>query len=131
MVKGDGYNRAVTATKNVYFGATWIINLHVWDSRRTPQQRQIGQFDLRPVLWPDGHPAPLPWRLCARAVGSTLDFKVWRLNAEAEPAWGDTSHGGSATVPAKWVKAGKPGAYVGHIPPGGSTTFAGLTTAAL
>jgi hypothetical protein len=131
IVKGDGYTRAVTVSKNIYFGATWIINLHVWDSRKNPAFRQIGQFDLSQTLRPNGTPAPLPWRLCARALGSTLEFKVWRLGVEPEPAWDDVNHGGKATIPAKWVEPGKAGLYVGHIPAGGSATYSHVAMTAL
>jgi hypothetical protein len=131
IIRRSSYTRAVTVTKNIYYGATWIINLHVWDSRENPAGRAIGAFDMSDELWPDGEPAPLPWRLCARAVGSTLEFKIWRPNDEPEPAWGDRAHGGAAAVPAGWVQVGKTGLYAGHIPPDGSATFADVTTAAL
>jgi len=131
IVEGDGFTRAVTVTKNIYFGATWIINLHVWDSRESPAYSQVGQFDLSDELAPSGERAPFPWRLCARVVGSTLEFKIWRPNDERKPAWGDSSHGGSATVPAGWVQPGEAGLFVGHIPPGGAASFDRIKTFAM
>ena len=41
-VQRDGAVRAVTVTKNVWVGATWIFNVHVWNSRWKRAFRQIG-----------------------------------------------------------------------------------------
>jgi len=39
-------------TKNIYFAANWIFNVHVWDTSAPPVGTQIGQFDLSSVFNP-------------------------------------------------------------------------------
>jgi hypothetical protein len=62
---------------------------------------------------------PYPWRSCARVVGSTVSLKVWPTTVP-EPAWNDPNYGYSVQLPAGWGDAGRPGSYIGHLPPGGS-----------
>lgn len=116
----DDWVRAITVTKNIYYGATWIFNFHTWDNTRTRAFDQFGATTLDAMKGQS-----LPWRFCARVLGSKLEFKVWPL-AETEPPWGTTSHGGSATVPAGWSDPGRAGWYIGHLEPGGSASFAEL-----
>ena len=120
-----GRTRAITVTKNVFAGATWIFNVHVWDTGALPQFTQVGSVDLGAVLSRDGWPLPLPWRLCARTDGATVELKAWRVG-EGEPAWGDRRHSGAVRVDPQWVYAGEGGWYVGHVPPGGTVELAGL-----
>ncbi len=125
----DGTFRAVTVTKNVWFGGVWYLNVHAWDTGQQPPFQLIRTIDMSGVLRPGGVVAPLPWRVCARARGSELDVKAW-LPTEAEPSWGDSTHGGSATLPGDQVASGMAGWYTGHIPPGGSELFTDFTSSA-
>jgi hypothetical protein len=119
--------RAVTVTKNIWLGATWIFNFHVWDSTQSPPFTQIGQTDLSATLVHAGITTPLPWHFCARVIGDQLEFRVWTA-ADLEPAWGDPTHGGSATVPAGWLNPGRAGWFVGHLQPGNTAVFTDLAT---
>ena len=107
--------RALTVTQNVWVNP-FAFNLHAWDTGRpgAPQQT-LAQLDMRATFF--AALPPLPWRLCARAVGATFAFKVWSA-AEAEPAWGDPGHGGSAVVPPDLRGPGRSGWYAGHLGPG-------------
>jgi outer membrane protein assembly factor BamB len=117
---------AITVTKNVFFGANWKFNVHVWDTSRSPAAIQIGAFDLGPVFAPDEiHVEPLPWKLCAQVVGSTVSFVVWPAS-EPRPAWGDPTHGGSVTLPAGYAEPGEVGWYIGHLEPDHRAEFTGL-----
>lgn len=115
-----------TVTKNIWFGATWIFNVHWWDG--TPTLHAAGSFDLGSVFrLPDGTPRPFPWTLCARIVGSQLDVKAWP-SASPEPAWGDARFGGTRSLSAYPDARGVAGWYVAHLPPGGSAQFTDLRT---
>ena len=117
---------AITVTKNVFFGANWKFNVHVWDTSTSPAAIQIGAFDFAPVFAPDEiHVAPLPWKLCAQVVGSTVSFIVWRAT-EPRPAWGDATHGGAVTLPAGYGKPGEVGWYIGHLEPDDRAAFTDL-----
>lgn len=116
----DGWVRAITVTKNIYYGANWIFNFHTWDNSRVIPYSQFGSTTLEGMKG-----RPLPWRFCARVLGSRVEFKVWPL-AEAEPPWGTTSRGGSATLPAGWSDPGRAGWYIGHLEPSGSARFEDL-----
>jgi hypothetical protein len=124
-----GRTRAITVTKNIFAGATWIFNVHVWDTGVFPPLAQVGSVDLGAVLSRDTWPLPLPWRLCARTDGAVVELKAWRPG-EGEPGWSDRRHSGVVRVDPQWVYAGKAGWYVGHVPPGGTVEFAGLGAAA-
>ena len=122
-----GGMRALTVTKNVVVYTFWIFNVHVWTPGAT-MGREIASFDLGPVFRSGervGVPRPLPWRMCARTRAGRVEFKVWRLT-EDEPAWGDTTHGGSVAIPADAPVAGAAGWYIGHLWPGVSATFTDL-----
>jgi len=118
--------RAVTVTKNVWASAFWVWNAHYWDG---PTFVQFAQFDMVSVMFaPDGAYRPLTWRICTRTVGSMLTFKIW-FPPEPEPAWTDPARARSATVPAGWTVRGQVGLYVGHLLPGQSLTYTGVTVA--
>jgi len=123
-----GRTRAITVTKNVFVGATWIFNVHVADTGSWTPLTQVGSVDLGAVLSRNGWPLPLPWRLCARSSGGVVQLKAWRAG-EAEPDWSDRRHGGTVRVDPQWVYPGRAGWYVGHLPPGGSVELAGLGVA--
>ncbi len=123
----DHQVHAVTVTKNIWLGAVWIFNAHVWDG---PQLSTIGGVNLQSVFDPSGDPAmplPLPWNICARTTGNTLSFIAWP-SAEPQPAWGDTTHGGSWTLPTGWSYKGYSGSYVGHLRPGDRALYTNLKT---
>lgn len=117
----DGH--AITVTKNVWAGAQWIFNLHVWAAG---VGTMFGQFDLGAVFNRAGTLSPLPWHLCARALRGVFSFKAWP-DYEREPSWSDATHGGSALIPTGWETPGRAGWYVGHLPPGGQATYSALT----
>lgn len=122
----SGEPTAVTVTKNVYAGAQWRFNVHVW--RGTGLGRQIAEFDLRSVfedLGPGRAVRPLPWRMCVRTRGDRLDLLVWPLDAAA-PRWGDPRHGGTLRLPASVAPRGATGWYAGHLGPDTSVTYTDL-----
>ena len=128
---GDDDVRAITVTKNVAFGYFWVFYVHVMDSSLEQPYTLIGQFSLDDVFLRMGEPfnvPPYPWRMCARVTGDVVSFKVWPLT-DPEPAWGDPAYGGSATLPAGWEGAGRPGWYIGHLLPGEAVGFTDMTTA--
>jgi hypothetical protein len=120
--------RAVTVTKNVFYGATWIFNFHVWDTAQSPAFTPVGATNLAATLVHAGVVTPLPWRFCARVIGAKLEFKVWPAAEPLEPAWGDPAHGGSVILPAGWARPGKAGWFVGHIQPNNLAVFTDLAT---
>ena len=123
----NGSTRAITVTKNIVFGATWIFNVHTWDTAATPAFQPAGSISLKSELWPNDVEAPLPWHVCVRTVGTTLDLKAWRAD-EPEPAWGETGHGGSVTLPETAVYPGATGWYIGHLSAGAQAEFSDLRT---
>ncbi len=119
--------RAVTVSKNVFAGAYWGFNVHVWNSPSGPI-RQIGMFDLGSefrVPGPATATRPLPWRMCARTRGDQLEFKVWPL-ADREPIWGDSRYGGALVLPSDAPPQGRSGWFVAHLPPDGRASFTEL-----
>lgn len=124
-----GGTQVVTVTKNVWFYAYSIANVHVMDTSDAEQPFvQIAGQDLPGLRTSESYAdvKPYPWRACGRAVGRTISVKIWPL-AEAEPAWDDPDYGYSVTLPDQWdVVAGHGGSYIGHLPPGGSVDYGDL-----
>ncbi len=122
--------RAVTLTKNTFADYVWVFNLLSWDTARRTREawRPLGQFDLSPVVSSNLQLQPFPWRVCLRAKGRRVDFKVWLPDREPEPTWTDPVHARSATMPRRFDKPGLPGWYVGHLQPGDHVTYTDLTT---
>jgi hypothetical protein len=129
-VRKDGTRwRTVTVTKNTLFGMTAWFNVHTWDSARATAIQTIGHFQIGALLRKGGQPsdiAPLPWKACGRIVGDVISLKVW-LPGQPEPRWSDPSHTGSIRLPAGWVFSGHPAWYAGHLPPGGTADYAGIS----
>jgi hypothetical protein len=126
-VDTDGPTRAVTVTKNVWGGIFDVFNVHTWDaSQPNGGLRHLASMSLAPVLKPEGRLLPLPWRICARAVGDTLTFKVWPAD-RPEPRWDDGVHGMSVPLPAGTPEAGRPGWYAGHVMGGQHLTYTELS----
>jgi len=123
-----GRTRAVTVTKNVYGGWVWVFNATVWDSAATPTPfHEIGNRTMH-VLYPRGAPlAALPWNLCARVAGNTLEFVVW-AGSGRRPDYDDADHAASFQLPPGFDRAGNYGGYIGHLPPGHWMTFTGVST---
>jgi outer membrane protein assembly factor BamB len=117
----EGFS-AVTITKNVWLGAAFVFNVHLWDPSRPEFAQAIAQFDLSDVFFASENIPPLPWRMCAQVVGDVVSFKVWPLGI-AIPAWGDPEYGGSVRLPPGYDARGGFGMYAGHLQPGDRAGF--------
>ena len=126
MISMPGMRKGITITKNVYYGANWFFNVHLWDTRTAPGFTQIATFDLGSVFRANGQPRALPWSLCARVVGDVVSIVAW-LGSGARPAWNNPTHGGSVRLPPGWNYVGSAGWYIGHLRPGDTATFANAT----
>ncbi|WP_151082696.1 hypothetical protein [Nocardioides cynanchi] len=125
----DGVTTAITVTKNIYYGAHWMFNVHAWDSSSASPFTQLGQWDLSPVILDHGGQyQPMPWRVCFRAVGSTVGMKIWWPAQMSEPSWSDPDYARTMTIPAEYTWRGHAGWYVGHLRPGLGTSYDGLRT---
>lgn len=122
-----GRTRAVTVTKNIYFSFSSVFNVHVWDTTAAQPFTLVGQIWLSEAFSVHDGVDALPWQMCARAVGTTVEMKAWTEH-DPEPAWGDPAWGGSIELDPAWVYPGKAGWYVGHVPPGGEVRFDHLRT---
>lgn len=128
-VRADGERtRAILVTNNVFMSYRTGFNVHLLDSATTTRFEKIGGFGLPRSLGADPTTqAPLPWRMCARVVGSTVAVKAWPTTVRAdEPAWDDPDATGSVPLPAGWAEPGRPGVFVGHLAPGELVTFTDL-----
>ena len=123
--------RAITVTENVFYSATWLFNVHVWESTNTAEPFvPVGQFDLTPVVgdWVQSgdvivdRTAPPPWHLCVWTVGDQFSFMVW-TGDNPQPAWDDPSRTFTVTLPAGWDYPGYAGGYAGHLHAGQSLEF--------
>ena len=150
IVQTPAGTRGMTVTKNIWYGATWAFNVHVWDSGKSPVLTQLAGFDMseydpdgqgeaRPEIvlgkmwWDENHNLqsdlkPFPWHLCARTVGSTFQFKVWSDDVAKQPAWNDAKYVREVQIPADWNVPGKVGWFIGHLNPGHSAEFQNLQT---
>lgn len=118
--------RAILVTKNVFLGAPWVFNINVWDTGTTGLS-VLENVDLHQVFKPVADMTPLPWRMCARVRGDTVEFKVWPVD-RPEPMWGDPQFGGSGQLPPGWLVPGKSGWYIGHLPAGAFATYRDMAT---
>lgn len=126
LLRWDG-TRGVSVTKGVWAGVYTVINVHTWNLDAAEPFTLVTQHPLEGLGWPKATAAPLPWRICASAAGTTVRFKVWPL-AMAEPADEDPCCSGATTVADTWE--GRPGWYAGHLQPGHHVTYLDLTTEA-
>lgn len=121
-----GGTQVITMTKNIWFSAWSIFNVHVMDSSNPDEPFvQIAGSDLPGLRLSESYNdvKPYPWRGCARVVGTTVSLKVWPVN-EPEPAWDDPNYGYSVTLPAEWgVTTGRAGFYASHLRPGASLDY--------
>lgn len=127
--EGESF-RAVMISKNVWEQIFWNFNIHLVDTSQEPPLRPYGGVELDQTFVPRGSLITGPWRMCARVVGLELAVKVWPLS-HPEPEWGDKSYGTVVELPDGWDYAGDAGWYIGHLMPGESTSFSGLSTTGL
>jgi hypothetical protein len=125
----DGVTRGLTVTKGVWAGVNYALNVHVWNTTWSPPFHLLQSFDLSSYLTANGQTSQLPWDVCARVVGDTLDFEVW-LAGQVPPAWGNTAQGGTVLLPAGWGFPGRAGWYIGHLARGASATYSNLVVEA-
>jgi hypothetical protein len=115
-----GTAQAITVTNNVFGQSRWVWNVHLW---LHPHVWRIASVELPGALVRTTREvAPLPWHLCARAIGSEVTFVVWTGDGPA-PRWEDPIHGATVELPDGWAFEGRPGIYAGHLPAGGSTHY--------
>ncbi len=137
-VTGDNRGiKAVTVTQNIYYGAIWLFNVHVWNSLSALPDTQIAQYDFSEVVGSllrngrfDPHMAPVPWHVCARATDRLFSFKIW-VGSEPEPAWNDPVRSRSLTLPAGWNHPGYAGGYMAHLHRGQAAAFTDVRTRTL
>lgn len=121
--------QAILVTNNIWSGVRSTINVHVADTAAKPALTGLATIDMTRAMGPYDNLKPLPWRLCARASGSTVTIKVWSITAHpTEPAWNDPTHTASVQLPARGVYSGKPGVFMGHLSAGQSTVLSNHTT---
>ena len=128
IVQTETSTKAVTVTKNIFFGATWLFNVHTWDTSNLGAYNQVAYFDYSNVVGKIDETGntlkPVPWKTCMRVTGQTLQFKLWVTGSE--PSWSNPTYVRSTTIPAEFVYPGRTGWYVGHIPPGGTSRIDSL-----
>jgi hypothetical protein len=125
ITQTDGVVRAVTVTRNVYGHVFYDFNFHTWNTSTSGIFSLFGQTDLKGYLGTG--PARYPLNFCARTTGNVIQFVVWRPGT-VKPAWGSTTQGGSALIPAGAApESGLTGWYVGHIVPGTIASLSGMT----
>lgn len=126
----DIRTQLIMVSNNVFYGWRAGINVHLIDSEVWPEAvQQIMAFTSNHVGDHNGR-HPLPWRFCARAVGDRVSAKAWSTSGP-EPSWNDPTATLTVTVPPEFVRAGRPGVYVGHLPPGQTSRFEDHTGTAL
>lgn len=123
--------QAITVTNNIMWGARNGWNVHLWSSGMPG--RLLGQAVLSHSFGARDAPLPpLPWRVCARVVGRSLQFKAWSVAAHPdEPGWGDPGFGTSFWLPSGWIYPGHAGWYVGHLRGGDEVGYRSLSTGVL
>ncbi|HEY3722596.1 MAG TPA: hypothetical protein VGN59_04450 [Acidimicrobiia bacterium] len=128
----SGPRRAVTVTKNVWYGATWLMNVNVWTVTQAsgapdvPTLVTLANLDFSGVVgtWDD---QAFPWRVCTRFTGPTVVVDVGTATTEHVP-FSDPAYERSVTLPDGWDYAGQYGWYIGHLRPGTSFSYTDLTT---
>ena len=133
IVTDGTVTKALSIAQNVWAGAMWVFWVQMWDTAKVPKMQASIEFDARHLLTTSAPGAPVrfaapPWHVCARVVGDRLDFKLW-TGQSAEPSYADPEHAFHARLPADWVYAGYTGTYAGHLKPGTTVRFSGITTA--
>lgn len=124
-----GGTRGISVQKNIIYNVNWKYNVHLFDTANPDLAAgrdfaQLGAVDFAAVV-SEANRAGQPLRLCAKATGRSLEMKLWPAGSP-EPAWGDPHYTRTMTLPAAWVYQGRPGYYIGHVPPGGHANFTHL-----
>lgn len=122
--------RTITVSKNVLFAAYSNVNVHTWDTDRTTTIATAGSVHVAGLIRTGMEVWPLPWRMCARALGDQVQVKVWPTRGP-EPSWSDPRYAGSVTLPPGWVLRGRPGWYAGHLPTAGTAAATGIEARSL
>ena len=119
--------QALFISKNVWVNTFWKFNISRWRASDAPESATVlQQFDLSEGFGQGDDLAALPWRMCARVVGTTVSFVVWPLS-QARPAPNDPAHSGSMTVPDDLMAPGIGAWYVGHLQPGENVVYDDLS----
>jgi hypothetical protein len=108
-------------TRNIWGGDTSLLNVHVWDITRPPEESAtlVASLPL-PVLAEPG-----TMRVCAQVFGLTVRWLGWHAES-GEPAWGDPATSGQATDVLPDIWSGHAGWFAGHIQPWQSASMADL-----
>ena len=128
---GTGVRRAITVTKNVWFGATWLFNVNLWTVTQTNGSPDVvalatpTNLDFSAIVgqW-EGQ--AFPWRVCVRFTGPTLTVDVGTATTTHAP-FSDPAYVRIATLPEGWDYAGQYGWYIGHLPAGGTFRYTDLS----
>lgn len=119
----NGITRGITVMRNIAFYNFGAFNFHVWDTADAVPFTGFAQVVVPTLPYA---PAVYPLNMCARILGSLVQFVVWRPGTP-QPAWGSTTQGGEGTLPADAPTIGLSGLYVGHMAPGTSDGFSDVT----
>ncbi len=123
--------RGISVNLNIYGEAFWTLWVNLWDSTKASPFQPVQNIDVSSLVGPANFLyAPPPWNECAQAFGNKVRVKLW-LGNNPEPAWTDSSHVFTVTLPDGWDYAGYPGGYVAHIAPGATQQITTLRTGAL
>lgn len=124
VTSSDGGVQAITVSNNVWLQDRSSFNVHLADSAAgsSLDERMVamGEVNLPTGLGEGAFTmTALPWRMCARAEGTTIEVKAWSTDEHPdEPGWDDLGFAGSVQVPPDWVRSGRPGFYMAHLAPG-------------
>lgn len=124
-----GRTRLIMVTNNVMYGIRSTVNIHLVDTDWEKAYSQIAG-KMTSSVGSFNTTQPLPWRFCAQVTGQDVRAKAWSTS-NPEPAWDDDSAVVTATVPASYLYAGKPGIYIGHLRPGQATQLSNHTSRVL
>ena len=118
--------QAITIERNIWGYAFWDFIAITWDTTSTSNAVADGSVDLSSYLG-TGPTDVFPLQVCARMVGSTLQFEVAK-RGDAIQAWGNTARGGDITtrMPSNGV-TGATGVYFGHMAVGTSAQMTNVT----
>lgn len=116
-----GRTTAITLTNNVLWGARWNWNVHYMDSGRRPTYALLGSISAPGFYRQSMRMPALPWRVCARTIGNSLQGKIWKSGTRSPR--GDPNFGGSVTLPRGLATGGESGVFAGHLSPGQQLNF--------
>lgn len=128
----NGVVHGIAVVDNIWMGGKWIINIYgVTGDGSGDVAPDVA--DIQEGFTPSGlgdsldTMPPLPWHMCARTVGTTVEFVVW-TGSNPEPAYGTPGAGGQADIPVGYQDPGIAGWWVGHLPPASTATMSDLST---